>query len=84
MMGKGLALPAGTLPRGLSRALAADYVGVGATKFDEMVRDGRMPKPKRIDSRQVWDRFALDAAFDALPGEGGASEDRNPWDEITA
>ena len=28
-------------PRGLSRDEAARYVGVGATKFDEMVADSR-------------------------------------------
>lgn len=64
-------------PRGLSRAQSAAYVGVGVTKFDEMVADGRMPKPKRIDGRTVWDRLALDEAFFALPSE----EDANPWDK---
>lgn len=64
--------------RGLSRALAAGYVGVSATKFDEMVADGRMPKPKRIDSRKVWDVRALDRAFEELPSDGGC--DQNPWD----
>lgn len=53
--------------RGLSRTQAATYVGVGATKFDEMVSDGRMPPPKRIDGRVVWDIRALDLAFDNLP-----------------
>jgi excisionase family DNA binding protein len=38
-------------PRGLSRDEAARYIGVGTTKFDEMVADGRMPRPKRIDGR---------------------------------
>lgn len=57
-------------PRGLSRDEASRYVGIGSTKFDEMVRDGRMPKPKRIDGRTVWDRIALDAAFSNLPDEG--------------
>lgn len=42
-------------PRGLSRQDSARYVGVGTTKFDEMVKDGRMPKPKRVDGRMVWD-----------------------------
>jgi len=56
-------------PRGLSRDEAARYVGIGTTKFDEMVRDGRMPRPKRIDGRTVWDRVALDAAFSGLPDE---------------
>ena len=47
------------------------YVGVSATKFDELVADGRMPKPKQIDGRKVWDVRKLDLAFDALPDEDG-------------
>jgi hypothetical protein len=39
-------------------------------KFDQMMKDGRMPKPIRIDGRKVWDRCALDTAFDALSGSG--------------
>ena len=65
--------------RGLSRVEAADYIGVGASKFDTMVGDGRMPKPKRIDGRRVWDKHALDRSFDLLPG--GNDSDHNPWDE---
>jgi predicted DNA-binding transcriptional regulator AlpA len=56
--------------RGLSREEAAMYVGVGTTKFDAMVDDGRMPKPKRVDGRKVWDVRKLDMAFDALPDDG--------------
>ncbi len=40
-------LPASLAPRGLSRVQSAAYVGTGVTKFDEMVSDGRMPKPKQ-------------------------------------
>lgn len=65
--------------RGLSRSLAAGYIGVSVTKFDELVLDGRMPKPKKVDSRKIWDVHALDQAFEALPGDGDA--DKNPWDE---
>ncbi|RWF44698.1 MAG: hypothetical protein EOS65_01520 [Mesorhizobium sp.] len=54
-------------PRGLSRDEAARYVGVGSTLFDEMVADGRMPRPKQVNSRAVWDRVALDIAFTSLP-----------------
>lgn len=54
-------------PRGLSRDEAARYVGLGATKFDELVKEGKMPKPKRVGSRIVWDRVALDIAFTDLP-----------------
>lgn len=56
-------------PRGMSREEAARYVGVGATKFDEMVADRRMPRPKRVDGRVIWDRIQLDAAFTDLPNE---------------
>ncbi len=70
-------LPQSLPPRGLSRVQAAAYVGVSPSLFDEMVRDGRMPKPKRINSRTVWDRYRLDEKFEALPDEGA---DRNPWD----
>lgn len=56
-------------PRGMSRDEAARYIGVGTTKFDHMVKDGRMPKPKRIDGRTVWDRIKLDDAFTRLPDE---------------
>ena len=75
-------LPAGSLPRGLRRAEAAAYVGLGETKFDELVKDGRMPTPKRIDGRVVWDRRALDEAFDALPDDGAAAGSENPWDRV--
>jgi predicted DNA-binding transcriptional regulator AlpA len=57
---------------GLSREDAAAAVGVSPTLFDEMVEDGRMPKPKRINSRKVWSRRAVEQAFDAL---GGPDED---------
>ena len=64
-------LPASLPPRGLNRGEAAAYVGVSPTLFDEMVGDGRMPKPKRINSRTVWDRHQLDKAFEALPDDRG-------------
>ncbi len=66
------------IPRGLARELAARYVGVGITKFDEMVADGRMPGPKLIDRRKVWDKDALDSAFDELP----SVETANPCDRL--
>ncbi|RWX69407.1 hypothetical protein [Mesorhizobium sp. M2A.F.Ca.ET.039.01.1.1] len=56
-------------PRGLSREEAARYVGVGVTKFDQMVADRRMPRPKKVDSRVIWDRLKLEAAFTELPGD---------------
>ena len=71
-------LPLSLPPRGLSRVEAAEYIGVSATKFDQMVADRRMPKPKRIDGRVVWDRLQLDTAFAALPNEGSEDEPTSP------
>ena len=69
-----------SLPLSLApRVQAAEYIGVGATKFDEMVDDGRMPRPKRIDGRCVWDRIKLDEAFAALEDEAGQ---KNEWDAL--
>jgi predicted DNA-binding transcriptional regulator AlpA len=74
-------LPQSLAPRGLSREQAAAYVGVSPSLFDTLVKDGRMPEPKRINARTVWDRLQLDAAFAALPGSDAPV---NPWDEIAA
>lgn len=70
-------LPPSLAPRGLSRVQAAEYIGVGVTKFDQMVEDGRMPKPKRIDGRTVWDRVQLDEAFVAID-----SPDADEWEKL--
>lgn len=64
--------------RGLSREESARYVGVGTTKFDEMVADRRMPQPVRIDGRVLWDIRDLDAAWENL--KAGASA--NAWDNV--
>jgi predicted DNA-binding transcriptional regulator AlpA len=72
-------LPHSLAPRGLSRVEAAAYVGISPSLFDTMVKEGRMPKPKRINSRAVWDRVEVDLAFDDLPDDGAAFV--NPWDE---
>lgn len=65
-------------PRGFNREEAARYIGVGTTLFDEMVADGRMPRPKRINGRTLWDRVRVDMAFSDLPGDG----DENPVDAL--
>jgi predicted DNA-binding transcriptional regulator AlpA len=71
-------LPLSLPPRGLSRMEAAAYIGVSATLLDEMVKDGRMPVPKKINGRNVWDRRQLDQAFNALPERDAKAS--NPWD----
>jgi hypothetical protein len=64
----------------LSRVQAAEYMGVGVTKWDEMVLDGRMPQPMIVDGRLVWDRVEIDAAISDLPRRG----QDNPWKGVAA
>jgi len=72
-------LPVNLPPRGLSREQAAAWINVGVTKFDELVKDGRMPRARRIDGRVIWDLRELEAKFDQLPHDG--EDIRNPWDQ---
>jgi predicted DNA-binding transcriptional regulator AlpA len=62
----------------MSRDDAARYIGVGTSKFDEMIADQRMPRPKRVDGRVIWDRIKLDAAFSDLPDNARL----NPLDKM--
>jgi hypothetical protein len=50
---------------------------VSPSKFDELVKDGRMPKPRHIDGCVIWDIRTLDLAFDALAAH---DDEANPWD----
>lgn len=65
-------------PRGLSRVEAARYIGVSPGTFDRLVAERKMPGPKEIGARRIYDRAQLDQAFDALGDgpEGGPSD----WD----
>lgn len=56
--------------RGLSLPEAALYIGVGSTAFLKLVNGKRMPSPRLVGSRRVWDVVELDAAFIDLPYEG--------------
>lgn len=78
-MGSAARKPLNFPPRGLDRMEAAGYIGVSPNTFDKLVAEGKMPKPRRpVDRRVVWDRYALDEAFDQLPQDGEAE---NAWDK---
>lgn len=68
--------------RGLRRDEAAAYIGISATKFDDWVARGVMPKPKRQDGVVLWDVVKLDEAFEALPDDGGKNggPSSSAWD----
>jgi predicted DNA-binding transcriptional regulator AlpA len=66
---------------GLGETEAAAAIGVSASKFRILVKEARMPRPRRIDGRAVWDVDELRAAFKALPHEG-ESEKVDTWADV--
>jgi excisionase family DNA binding protein len=67
---------AGRLPvrRGLDESEAAVYLSLSPSFFRKLVEEKRMPRPRIIGSRRIWDVEELDLAFKALPREGGEVE----------
>jgi len=77
-------LPHSLAPRGLSRESAAAYLGISPGLFDVLVKDGRMPAPKRINTLLIWDRIQLDLAFEALSDKEEGRADDDSWSDIDA
>jgi predicted DNA-binding transcriptional regulator AlpA len=68
---KGSALPIGYSRCVLNRECSAEYIDVSPSTFDEMVADGRMPKPVVLSERRFgWIQRELDVAAAALPRKG--------------
>jgi predicted DNA-binding transcriptional regulator AlpA len=74
-------LPSLPVVFGLGEVEAAAAIGISASKFRALVNDGRMPLPRRIDGRTVWDVDELRAAFKALPHDG-ESEKADSWADV--
>ena len=70
------AIIAGRLPirRGLDENEAAVYLSLSPSFFRKLVTQGRMPRPRLVGERRIWDVEELDLAFKALPREGGEAE----------
>ena len=79
------AFPPGVLPVspfGVAREVAACLLQISPSKFDELVQDGRMPAPRVIDARVLWDVEELRVAWRAFPRRGERQQDAvNNWDE---
>jgi predicted DNA-binding transcriptional regulator AlpA len=67
-------------PRLLRREAAASYMAVSTGTFDRLVREGKLPAPKLLDSIKCWDRYDLDARADDLAYDGAAVPDDGPSD----
>jgi predicted DNA-binding transcriptional regulator AlpA len=69
-----IALPHNLPPLGLRREAAAAFVCMSPSKFDQLVADGRMPKPKHIDGIVQWPVERLKEAYNALPDDSTESD----------
>jgi predicted DNA-binding transcriptional regulator AlpA len=68
-----------TLQRiGLSRQESATFIGIGVTKFDELVSAGIMPQPRKFGSRKIWVRAELEIALISIPANDNVKP--NSWD----
>jgi len=67
-------------PRGLRADSAAAYIGMGKTKFLELVDKGTIPKPINIEGIRIWDRFDLDAVLEAAKED--TPSEQNSFDKI--
>lgn len=65
---------------GLPAPEAAAAIGISASKFRELVECRRLPKPRRIDGKLIWDADELRDAFKAFPHDGGDEVDT--WGDV--
>ena len=66
-------------PRGLRADSAAAYIGMGKTKFLELVDKGTI-RPINIEGIRIWDRFDLDAVLEAAKED--TPSEQNSFDKI--
>jgi len=66
--------------RGLRADSAAAYLGMGKTKFLELVDKGTIPNPIDIEGIRIWDRFDLDAVLEAA--KENIQSERNSFDKM--
>ena len=65
---------------GLGEQEAAAAIGISASKFRLLVDERRMPSPRRLDGRKIWNVDELRAAFKALPHED--DEEADLWGDL--
>lgn len=66
-------------PRRMKAPMAAAYLSVSETKFDEMVRKGVYPAGKKDGGNVFWDKVVLDQWVDAWSGLTTDNPRLKPW-----
>ena len=56
-------------PRALRADRAAAYLSMSTATFLRLVKDGRLPKGKKLSGLTFWDRLALDEFVEHYEGE---------------
>ena len=67
------------MPFAVGREAAAALISISPSFFDKLVGDGRMPQPRDLDTRVLWDPEEVKAAWRAIPKRGQAAR-RNTFD----
>ena len=67
MTTKRSAVPCPRDPVGLGLEASAFFLGVSANTFQQLVREHKMPPPRRLASRRIWFADELIAALLKIP-----------------
>ncbi len=81
-MVKQVALPSSLPPFLVNREQAAACLCVSATKFDELVKTNRMPRPRAVDAKRLWLVSELMTAAFALPMVGEETVEDDGWGDV--
>ncbi|MDW9626508.1 DNA-binding protein [Sinorhizobium meliloti] len=75
-----------SLPRfALRRDEAAASLAISPSLFDIWIKEGRMPKGRKIGGVMLWDTEEIRHAWQHLADIGDtADEDENPYDRVVA
>ena len=57
--------------RGMTEREAASYLSLSPSHFRRLVEQGKMPRPRLVGQRRIFDAEELDQTFFGFPREGG-------------
>jgi predicted DNA-binding transcriptional regulator AlpA len=69
-------------PRAMRAERAAAYLSMSRSAFLRLVDAGTLPRPTRVGGMVLWDRLALDVAFEELAIEGQGDDRPNSFDAV--